>query len=233
MENRKGLAVIAARGGSKRIPRKNIKLFHGKPIMEYVIEACLESGCFEEVMVSTDDAEIAGIAKKCGAGVPFFRSPENSGDQAGIFSVLREVLKAYSDKGRRFTDVCCLLPTAPFITAEKLRTARINLRQNPGCSMVLPMVRFGFPIQRGIYLRNSRAEMVSPEHFATRSQDLEPCYHDAGQFYYFDVDTFENTPFPSFQGAAPVVYPETEVQDIDTEEDWKLAELKFSLLSKP
>jgi N-acylneuraminate cytidylyltransferase len=226
-EENAGVAVILARGGSKRIPRKNIRSFHGRPIIEYVIEACLESGCFAEVMVSTDDSEIADVAIRAGAQVPFLRSGENSGDHAGIFEVLREVLGAYAEHGRRFSEVCGLLATAPFLTGAGLREARSVLRENAGCGMVLPVVRFGYPIQRAVRIRDGRLAMFSPEYFEARSQDLEAAFHDAGQFYYLDATTFERDEEPSFENAYPLIYPETEVQDIDSEVDWELAELKF------
>lgn len=231
-EENAGVAVIMARGGSKRIPRKNIRLFHGRPILEYVVEACVESCCFAEVMVSTDDQEIADIAVRAGAEVPFLRSAQNSNDRAGLFEVLREVLAAYEERGRQFSEVCGLLPTAPFLTAAKLRAARRALSENADSTMVLPVVRFSYPVQRAVRIRQGRLTMFSPEFFDARSQDLEPAFHDAGQFYYFNVPAFQHDADPTFENSYPLVYPETEVQDIDTEEDWRLAELKFTALEK-
>lgn len=175
------IAIITARGGSKRIPRKNIKEFCGKPIIEYSIEAALQSGLFEEVMVSTDDVEIAKIAQAAGAQVPFMRSSANAGDYAGTDDVLMEVLLAYREQGREFDTFCCIYPTAPFVTAQKLQKAMGLLEQ---ADSVMPVVAFSFPPQRCMILNEAgELRMKWPEHARTRSQDLEPYYHDCGQFY--------------------------------------------------
>lgn len=225
------LAVITARGGSKRIPRKNIKDFCGKPIMAYSIEAALESGAFDTVMVSTDDSEIAEIAEKYGATVPFFRSEKTSNDFAVTSQVLAEVLEEYESRGQRFDRVCCIYPTAPFITAERLRTA-MELLEEKQADSVLPVVRFSFPPQRGVVLEDGFLKFMWPEHRNTRSQDLEPFYHDVGQFYCVNVESFREQQVLVMEKTVPLILSELEIQDIDTEEDWKLAELKYQMLKE-
>lgn len=223
------LAVITARGGSKRIPRKNIKDFCGKPIMAYSIEAALESGAFDTVMVSTDDREIAEIAEKYGATVPFFRSEKTSNDYAVTSQVLAEVLEEYESRGQRFDRMCCIYPTAPFITAERLRTG-MELLEEKQADSVLPVVRFSFPPQRGVVLEDGFLKFKWPEHRNTRSQDLEPFYHDVGQFYCVNVESFRKQQTLVMERTVPLIMSELEIQDIDTEEDWKLAEQKYRML---
>lgn len=225
------LAVITARGGSKRIPRKNIKDFCGKPIMAYSIEAALKSGAFDTVMVSTDDREIAEIAEKYGATVPFFRSEKTSNDFAVTSQVLAEVLEEYESRGQCFDRVCCIYPTAPFITAERLRTA-MELLEEKQADSVLPVVRFSFPPQRGVVLEDGFLKFKWPEHRNTRSQDLEPFYHDVGQFYCINVESFREQRVLVMERTVPLIMSELEIQDIDTEEDWKLAELKYQMLKE-
>lgn len=225
------LAVITARGGSKRIPRKNIKDFCGKPIMAYSIEAALKSGAFDTVMVSTDDREIAEIAEKYGATVPFFRSEKTSNDFAVTSQVLAEVLEEYESRGQCFDRVCCIYPTAPFITAERLRTA-MELLEEKQADSVLPVVRFSFPPQRGVVLEDGFLKFKWPEHRNTRSQDLEPFYHDVGQFYCINVESFREQQVLVMERTVPLIMSELEIQDIDTEEDWKLAELKYQMLKE-
>lgn len=225
------LAVITARGGSKRIPRKNIKDFCGKPIMAYSIEAALKSGVFDTVMVSTDDREIAEIAEKYGATVPFFRSEKTSNDFAVTSQVLAEVLEEYESRSQRFDRVCCIYPTAPFITAERLRTA-MELLEEKQADSVLPVVRFSFPPQRGVVLEDGFLRFKWPEHRNTRSQDLEPFYHDVGQFYCVNVESFREQQVLVMEKTVPLILSELEIQDIDTEEDWKLAELKYQMLKE-
>ncbi len=228
----RNLAIITARGGSKRIPRKNIKPFLGKPIIAYSIIAALESGCFEAVMVSTDDEEIAEVARSYGAVVPFMRSVEASNDYATTADVLKEVLNDYRCRGEFFEYACCIYPTAPFVTAKRLREVYEVLVQS-GADTALPVVRFGFPIQRALVIENSRLKILAPEHINTRSQDLVPAYHDSGQFYFFHVERFLASGDLLGENTVPIELPETEVQDIDTMEDWKLAEMKFQLLRQP
>ena len=223
------LAVITARGGSKRIPRKNIKLFCGKPIIEYSIEAALDSGVFQEVMVSTDDEEIARIAKNAGAMVPFLRSKENSGDMAMTHEVLIEVLRQYQEQGIQFDKVCCIYPTAPFLTAEKLQESMEKLEQAQADGVV-PVVRYSFPPQRCFVMEAGLVEYKWPENRLKRSQDLDPWYHDCGQFYLMRVEPFLQQKSMVLQKTVPVIMDEIEVQDIDTLEDWRLAEVKYKLM---
>lgn len=219
------IAIITARGGSKRIPRKNVKLFCGKPIITYSIEAALQSGLFEEVMVSTEDEEIARIAREAGAQVPFMRSSESAGDYASTDDVLLEVLAAYKERGREFDSFCCLYPTAPFVTAEKLRTAMGLLDK---ADSVMPVVPFSFPPQRCMVLNGEgELRMKWPERAKTRSQDLEPYYHDCGQFYCCKTAPFLEYKTTDLPHMVPMIMSELEVQDIDNPDDWEIAELKY------
>ncbi len=225
------IAIITARGGSKRIPRKNIKEFLGKPIICYSIEAALASGIFEEVMVSTDDKEIAAIAKEAGASIPFMRSAANADDYATTDDVLMEVLDEYEKQGKTFTYMACIYPTAPFVTAKKLQDALQLLKDNHA-SGVMPVVRFSFPPQRGMAIREGKLDYCYPENALKRSQDLEPMYHDCGQFYFYNTDKFRACRGNLPDGYVPMEVPELEVQDIDNMVDWKLAELKFEMMGK-
>lgn len=223
------IAIITARGGSKRIPHKNIKPFLGKPIIEYSIEAALKAGVFDEVMVSTDDEEIARIAKECGAKVPFFRSKENSDDFSTTADVIREVLKAYEDRGRQFEYACCIYPTAPFLTAETIREA-MGILIDKKADSVVPVVKFSFPPQRAVVVRDGVVKMNMPEFALARSQDLEPWYHDCGQFYCMDVKSFLEQGYLVMDNTYPYYQDEMNVQDIDTVEDWEMAEIKMKLI---
>lgn len=223
------LAVITARGGSKRIPRKNIKEFCGKPILVYSIQAALESEMFDEVMVSTDDEEIAGIARAAGAEVPFFRSRETANDYATTTDVLLEVMQTYQKRGKEFDAVCCIYPTAPFVTADKLKKA-MKLLTAGDADTVLPVVRFSFPPQRSVILQNGYLQFKWPEHAFSRSQDLEPFYHDVGQFYCLRTSSFLKQKKIVMDKTVPLEMPEIEVQDIDTEEDWRIAEVKYKVM---
>lgn len=225
----KTAAVITARGGSKRIPRKNIKDFCGKPIIAYSIEAAIAAGVFDTVMVSTDDDEIAEVARQYGAEIPFFRSEKTSNDYAVTSQVLAEVLEEYERRGEHYTNVCCIYPTAPFLTADRLKTA-MELLAKTGADSVLPVVQFSFPPQRSVVLKDGYLEFKWPEHRNTRSQDLEPFYHDVGQFYCVNTASFAAQKVLVMEKTVPLVLSELEIQDIDTEEDWKLAELKYRLL---
>lgn len=227
----KKIAIITARGGSKRIPRKNIKIFVDKPIIQYSIEAALSSGVFDEVMVSTEDEEIAEIAKRAGASVPFLRSKETSNDFATTADVIAEVLEEYQKRGTEFAEACCIYPTAPFITADKLKEAMEILEETKADS-VLPIVRFSFPPQRCVVINKNHVEPKWPECMPMRSQDLEPFYHDSGQFYCLNVKAFLQQKTMVMKHTAPIVLSEMEVQDIDTLEDWKMAEMKYQLLHK-
>lgn len=219
------IAIITARGGSKRIPRKNIKNFLGKPIMLYSIEAAFEAEIFDEVMVSTDDEEIAEIARKAGACVPFMRSAAASDDYATTTDVLLEVLEGYKKIGKMFDYMACLYPANPFITAEKLKKC-MQLICSSDYAQVLPVVPFSYPPQRAYVFSDDGYLRYKWDEFKNaRSQDLEKMYHDAGQFYFYQVASFIK-----HKGVYGKIYPlicsEYEVQDIDTEEDWKMAELK-------
>ncbi len=228
---RGSIAIITARGGSKRIPRKNVKEFCGKPILFYSIEAALESGCFDEVMVSTDDEEIALLAQKAGAKVPFLRSEKSAGDFATTADVVEEVLEEYKKLGKSFEYACVLYPTAPFVTGEKLRKAMEFLKEKKADS-VLPIVQFSFPPQRAFICKNGKIKFANEQFAKTRSQDLEPMYHDCGQFCCFATESFEKNHTLVTDNTLGLVCPESEVQDIDTFEDWHLAELKYSMMKE-
>ncbi|WP_408070028.1 pseudaminic acid cytidylyltransferase [Butyrivibrio sp. JL13D10] len=226
------IAIITARGGSKRIPRKNIKIFNGKPIINYSIEAALESGIFEEVMVSTDDEEIAEIAKNAGANVPFFRSAETSTDTATTADVLLEVLDRYEEMGRSFEYGCCIYPTAPFVTARKLKEAMDELAKS-GAESIVPMQEFSYPPQRGLFIDDKGlVKMLHPEYATTRSQDLQKQYHECGQFYIFRNDAFKIQKDTTMEKSIPYIIDPVESQDIDNESDWLLAELKYRFLTE-
>lgn len=225
----KTLAMITARGGSKRIPRKNIKEFNGKPIMAYSIEAALKSGAFDEVMVSTDDQEIAEIAKKYGASVPFMRSEKTANDFATTVDVIDEVISEYHNLGKDFDLFACIYPTAPFITSDKLKEAVEKLSSSDADSLI-PVVRFSYPPQRAMEIHDGRLVFRQPEYLSKRSQDLEPHYHDAGQFYVVRTESFLKNKGIMVGQILPMELSELEVQDIDNEVDWKLAEMKYKLL---
>ena len=224
------IAIITARGGSKRIPRKNIRPFLGKPILAYVIESARQSGLFDNVMVSTDDDEIAAIARQYGASVPFRRHAATADDYATTADVLTEVLGHYAQAGQSFELACCLYPTAPFVTADLLRRA-VDLLIDRQFDTVYPVQRFSFAVQRAITLRDNRVAWLNPDHALTRSQDLEPAYHDAGQFYLFHPDVFQKTGKLITDNAGGLVIPELHAHDIDTEDDWQIAEFKYRLMT--
>lgn len=228
----KMLALIPARGGSKRIPHKNIRPFCGREIIACSIEAALESALFSEVMVSTDDEEIAAVAKKYGAAVPFMRSSESASDTATTAGVIEEVLRVYEERGLTFDACCCIYATAPFVTAKRLREAHALL-SGKECDAVLPVVRFDYPPQRGLLMdEDGQVRYWFPENEKKRSQDLETVYHDCGQFYFFKTAPFlaEKTLVP--KRTVSLVLPASEVQDIDTPEDWEAAEEKYLRLMK-
>jgi pseudaminic acid cytidylyltransferase len=225
------IAIIPARGGSKRIPRKNIKPFLSIPIIKYSIDAAIQSGYFDEIMVSTDDEEIADVAKTFGAKVPFFRSLKTSDDYSTVTDVLEEVILQYRDKGQTFDYLCCIYPTAPFVNAEKLKIG-MDLLIKTGCDCVLPVTRFSFPIQRSLKIENDRALMIWPENYLSRSQDLMPAYHDCGQFYCMRTQSMLEQKKLFAKNTIPMVTSSLEVQDIDNEEDWLIAEIKYRLLNK-
>jgi pseudaminic acid cytidylyltransferase len=223
------LAIIPARGGSKRIPKKNIKFFLGKPIIAYSIEAAFKSKLFDEVMVSTDDNEIAEIARQYGASVPCLRSKDNANDFAVLADVVDEVLSDYSRENKSFDHICCILPTAPFVTAIKISEA-YKIISEADFDSVFPVLEFSFPIQRSLKMEDNKVVMVWDEHLNSRSQDLESRYHDSGQFYWLKSLRFlkEKKLFTNNSGA--IVVSELHAQDIDTETDWKLAEIKYKMM---
>lgn len=232
MSKKKILAIIPARGGSKRIPHKNIKNFLGKPIISYSIETAINSKIFDEVMVSTDDKKIAKIAIKYGAKVPFFRSLKNSDDRATTVDVIEEVLREYQKKGINYDYVCCLYATAPFSTPEQLIKAKKILEES-SVDSVFPVMAFGFPIQRSFKIyKSGKLKMNWPENMNIRSQDLESVYHDAGQFYFLNVKEFLKNKIIFSKNAMPIIVSENEAQDIDDEQDWKIAELKYTVLER-
>ncbi len=225
----KMIAIIPARGGSKRIPRKNILPFAGRPLISYSIEAALGAGIFDEVMVSTDDREIADTAGEYGASVPFFRSGEASGDMATTNDVLLEVLSEYEKRGKTFDAACCIYPTAPFLTGEKLRSAA-SVFEGSDADTMISVMKFSYPPQRAYVMSGEYIEFAHPEYALSRSQDLPVMYHDAGQFYFFRVPAFQGNKSLFGNKILPFELPETQAQDIDTEEDFRLAEMKFKLL---
>lgn len=224
------LAVIPARGGSKRIPRKNIRDFCGKPIIAYSIEAARQSNCFDRIIVSTDDEEIAAVARDWGAETPFVRPAELSNDYAGTVPVIKHAIEWFIDNQERPELACCIYATAPFIIPQDLQRGLDTLLSTKS-DYAFTLTDYPFPIQRAVKLTSSgRVAMFQPEHFKTRSQDLEQAYHDAGQFYWGRCEAFLHE-LPIFsQAAAPVLLPRHRVQDIDTLEDWHRAELMFKVL---
>lgn len=226
----KAIAIIPARGGSKRIPRKNIKPFRGKPIIQWSIETALQSELFDSVMVSTDDPEIAMVAKEAGASVPFMRSPETADDYATTPDVLLEVLQEYAAVGESFGHACCLYPTAPLVSADDLKEG-YDLLRTSGFDVVMPVCAFSYPIWRSLD-RNSDGgiRMNFPENLNARSQDLNPSYHDAGQYYWFKTEAFLKARHLLTDNTGSIIVPAAKVQDIDTTEDWAMAELKHERL---
>lgn len=218
------LCIIPARGGSKRIPKKNIRFFLGKPIIAYSIEAAVNSGLFTEVMVSTDDPEIAKIAVLLGAEVPFYRSAKTSDDYAPLRDVVDEVLNYYRNANKNFDKVCCILPTAPFLRNSDLVKSMEMLVDN-NFDSVRPVVKFSYPIQRAFKYTEGKVEMFNTEYALTRSQDLEEAYHDAGMFYWMWFNKGFNG-----DNKGGYIISEKFAQDIDTIEDWEMAEFKYQYL---
>jgi pseudaminic acid cytidylyltransferase len=222
------LCIIPARGGSKRIPKKNVKEFHGKPIIAYSIETALESGLFKEVMVSTDCEEIKKISQMYGAEVPFLRSETNSNDFATTVDVVNEVLATYRKEGQSYDEICVLYPCAPFVSAADLINAKHLLDQY---DCVIPVVRFDFPPFRSFEISESELRYKWPEFEKSRSQDLEELFHDAGQWYFFRNEEQYHESLVK-RSTSPFILESNKVQDIDTITDWKLAELKFQMLNE-
>ena len=226
------IAVIPARGGSKRIPRKHIKPFCGKSMIAWSIEAALQSACFDQVIVFTDDDEIATVARQHGAQVPFIRPAELSDDHTGTIPVIRHAIEWYQAQGKTPVQVCCLYATAPFVSVDDLRHGLAVLTET-GSDYVFSVTSYAFPIQRAVRITDAgRIGMFNPEHFNTRSQDLEEAWHDAGQFYWGRAEAWlAGKPIFSNE-AAPIKLPRHRVQDIDTPEDWQRAEWMFKALQE-
>jgi len=218
------IAIITARGGSKRLPRKNIRSFCGKPILSYSVTAALAADCFDEVMVSTDDEEIAAIARTYGATVPFMRSAATSDDFSTTSDVLREVLLAYREQGKAYAYFCCIYPTCPLLRPKRLREAMELLSDYDG---VMPVAAFSFPPQRGLVIEKGLLRPRYPEYMQKRSQDLETMYHDAGQFYACRTEAFLTAGTLWMDNTYALLLSAMEVQDIDDEADWVLAEMKY------
>jgi N-acylneuraminate cytidylyltransferase len=226
------IAIIPARGGSKRIPRKNIKEFHGKPLIAYSIEAAIASGCFDRIIVSTDDSEIAEIANQYGAEVPFIRPKDISDDYATTLDVINHALLWLQKNNYHFTYVCCIYATAPFLSSEFIRTGLDELVKG-SFDYAFSATSYAFPIQRALKInQNGSTDMFMPEHINTRSQDLEDAFHDAGQFYWGKASAFLNKKNVFSNSSFAVILPRKLVQDIDTMEDWSNAELMFEILNK-
>lgn len=225
------VAIIPARGGSKRIPRKNIKLFHGQPIIAYSIRAALQAGVFERVVVSTDDEEIAEVARRLGAEVPFVRPAALADDFAGTVPVIQHALAELAAVGYQPEFACCVYATAPFVEAASLRRGLDILKSREDKAFAFSITSYGFPVQRAIRLdADDCIESLYPQYYETRSQDLEPVYHDAGQFYWGRNAAWA-TGQPLFAAhSLPVILPRHLVQDIDTPEDWQRAELMYASL---
>lgn len=217
-------AVITARGGSKRIPRKNIKEFMGKPMLAYAVEAAVNSKVFDEIMVSTDDVEIAEIAKQFGAKVPFMRSEKTANDFATTADVLEEVVSEYKKRGKTFDELCCIYPCVPFLTADVINNAYEKFKTS-GADRLTPVVKYSFPIQRAFKLNEQGLlEYREPENAPKRSQDLEPMYHDVGMFYFYKTEKMNSNKI------AMLEMDEALVQDIDNDSDWQMAEMKYRIM---
>lgn len=226
------LAVIPARGGSKRIPRKNIKLFCGKPMIAWSIEAALQSGCFDEVIVSTDDSETADVARQWGADVPFMRPAALSDDHTGTTPVVCHAIKWFQQTNREPSQICCIYATAPFVQTSDIQCG-LKVLESTGADYVFPVTSYAFPIQRAIRITpGQRVQMFHPEYFNTRSQDLEEAWHDAGQFYWGKTQAWLAYKPLFSPDAASIILPRYRVQDIDTPEDWEQAEWMFKALAQ-
>lgn len=225
------LAVIPARGGSKRIPRKNIRSFGGLPMIAWSIRAAAESGCFDRIIVSTDDTEIAEVGRHYGAETPFVRPAELSDDHTGTIPVIAHAIRWQAENGQASREVCCLYATAPFLRAADIKQGLRALDES-GADYAFSVTSYPFPIQRAIRLTpDGRVAMFQPEHFNTRSQDLEEAWHDAGQFYWGKAGAWLAATPIFGPVSVPVPLPRHRVQDIDTPEDWERAEIMFKVMA--
>uniref|UniRef100_UPI0040470EB4 pseudaminic acid cytidylyltransferase n=1 Tax=Algoriphagus sp. TaxID=1872435 RepID=UPI0040470EB4 len=227
----KNIAIIPARGGSKRIPRKNILNFYGKPIIAYSIEVAIKSKLFSEVMVSTDDIEIANVAKEYGAKVPFYRSDSNSGDYSTTYDVIEEVISKYSEIGKKFDNTCCIYPCAPFISIKNLSKA-YNMLLEHKFNSVFPVVPYSTAIQRAFILENNKLKTINSEFENSRSQDLPKTYYDAAQFYWINNKKNNDSKKIYTNNSGCIILDELHAQDIDNNIDWELAQLKYKLINK-
>jgi N-acylneuraminate cytidylyltransferase len=228
----RSLAIIPARGGSKRIPRKNLYPFLGRPMLTYPLALAREAGCFTDIMISTDDQEIAALAREHGAEVPFFRSAETSSDTATTAAVIVEVMKQMADRGRTYDLLCCIYPTAILMQTRHLLGGERMVREDESCDGAMPVVPFSFPIQRSLREEEGFLRYTWPEHASTRSQDLPKRFHDAGQFYWSKTARFEKSHQLLSTQTRPIVLAEWEVQDIDDESDLRMAEIKYKILQE-
>ncbi|MPW28658.1 pseudaminic acid cytidylyltransferase [Agarivorans sp. B2Z047] len=227
----KSLCVIPARGGSKRIPKKNIRDFCGKPMIAWSIEAALQSKLFSKIVVSSDSKEIIDIANHYGAETPFVRPPELSNDYVGTTDVVRHAVETLDPESNKFSIICCLYATAPFVEVEGLQQAASNLSK-PDCRTSFSASSFTFPIQRAVKLAGKGVTPFQPEMMGQRSQDLEPAYHDAGQFYWWTRQALNENAGMFSASSYPVILPRMLTQDIDDQEDWDMAQFLFSYLNK-
>ena len=227
----KAICIIPARGGSKRIPKKNIKDFFGKPLISYSIENAISSGLFEKVVVSTDDEEIAKIAKSYGAEIPFLRPKELSDDFTGTQDVVSHAIKKLEERGEIYDYICIIYATAPLLQTKYLKDGYLKLKQND-IKNTFSATSMPFPIQRTFKVTDDgRCEMFTPEYYMSRSQDLEEAYQDAGQFYW-EKTKYKSNEIMFGKDSIPIIIPRYLVQDIDTLEDWERAEIMYRVLNE-
>ena len=227
------LCIIPARGGSKRIPHKNIALFKGRPIISYPINTVKESNLTDEIIVSTDSPEIASVAESFGAKVPFLRSADTANDHAGVADVLIEVIEEYKKRGREFEYVLCVFATNPLMKCENLVSAFKQLQENPVAESISTFESYSYPPQRGLIIEGGEMKMAHPEFYECRSQDLPKMYHDSCQFYFFRTYALLRDRKMYTQHTLPFILSSAESQDIDTQEDWLLTEMKYDFINKP
>lgn len=221
------IAIITARGGSKRIPKKNIKEFMGKPMLAHAIEAAINSGIFDTVMVSTDSKEIADVARKYGAEVPFMRSKKTASDNATTFDALDEVICEYKKLGKEYDTLCCIYPCVPFLKSETLKDAYAKMK---GHDALIPVCKYPVPIEWAMKIENGLLIPNDREAQNMRSQDIEPKYFDVGMFYFCNTNAMYQHNSLTPNNLTAYIIDEKECQDIDTPEDWRMAELKYKVL---